>query len=131
MIEYEVQTSLDSFGERSKYQGWPDDEKDKMWAELYSGGISVLINEQAAQKLSFETERLPVPGMEDNYMIGLDVFHQLHCVVNRQKNSQDKAVIVHKTMELTGVFTGSSAPVAPPRAVRKCSGILSRRYFQL
>jgi hypothetical protein len=38
------------------------------------------IDEQAASQLPENTERLAVPRRENEYVITLDVFHQLHCL---------------------------------------------------
>jgi hypothetical protein len=46
-------------------------------------GVTFHIPDEAAQRLLNKTERVPVPGYEKEYMVGLDVFHQLHCLVSR------------------------------------------------
>ncbi|KAM3462620.1 hypothetical protein MY5147_007693 [Beauveria neobassiana] len=66
----------------SPYQGWPDDEKDQLWQDMYSKGMAVRIDEESASRLINKTEHAPVIGMEHDYVVGLDVFHQLHCLVN-------------------------------------------------
>ncbi|KAJ3494300.1 hypothetical protein NLG97_g4167 [Lecanicillium saksenae] len=47
---------------------------------MYSKGMSIRIDETAANKLLNYTEHAPFPGLEKDYMVGLDVFHQLHCL---------------------------------------------------
>ncbi|KAM3519678.1 hypothetical protein NHJ13051_007334 [Beauveria bassiana] len=64
----------------SPYQGWPDDEKDRLWQDMYSKGMAVRIDEESARRLINKTEHAPVIGMEHDYVVGLDVFHQLHCL---------------------------------------------------
>ncbi|CAL1712047.1 unnamed protein product [Somion occarium] len=59
------------------YQGDPSDEVDKAWADLYNDfGISK-IPESQARLLPNKTSA--IPG-EDNYVVALSVFHQLHCL---------------------------------------------------
>ena len=36
-----------------------------------------------AAKLPDSTARLPVAGRENEYIVTLDVFHQMHCLVSR------------------------------------------------
>jgi len=38
------------------------------------------INEGAYKYMKNKTERVPVPGYENDYWVGLDVIHQLHCL---------------------------------------------------
>ncbi|TQW01129.1 tat pathway signal sequence [Cordyceps javanica] len=66
--------------DQSPYQGWPDDEKDQLWQDMYSKGMSIRIDEQAAGSLLNRTEHAPVVGIQHDYVVGLDVFHQLHCL---------------------------------------------------
>ncbi|KAM3430086.1 hypothetical protein NHJ13734_007893 [Beauveria thailandica] len=66
--------------DQSPYQGWPDDEKDQLWQDMYSKGMAVRIDEDSARRLVNKTEHAPVAGMENDYVVGLDVFHQLHCL---------------------------------------------------
>lgn len=75
--------------------GYPTEEKDKMWSDLYnctfylsyhlrisyanlaSVGTSGISNEEA-KNLPYPT--VPVPDSEDDSLIMLDVWHQLHCL---------------------------------------------------
>lgn len=43
--------------------------------------MAIRIDKDSASRLVNRTEHAPVPGMENDYVIGLDVFHQLHCLV--------------------------------------------------
>ncbi|KAK1755484.1 hypothetical protein QBC47DRAFT_413247 [Echria macrotheca] len=62
------------------YQGWPDDEKDALWMDLYRYGISLAVSSSDYDKMIDTTEKMPVRGFEQDYVVGLDVFHQLHCL---------------------------------------------------
>ncbi|KAK1751709.1 hypothetical protein QBC47DRAFT_433713 [Echria macrotheca] len=70
-----------AFGrDTSAYQGWPDDEKDELWKGLYHRGLTFRVRENEYRRMKNETERVPIPGYENEYVVGLDVFHQLHCL---------------------------------------------------
>ena len=83
LIEYEQVDFVDGLRfldgkPRSVYLGPPTEEGDAAWDELYDiGGISQIPASEAA-KLSEPTAKvLDEPG---SYFVGLDVFHQLHCL---------------------------------------------------
>lgn len=83
LVQYEQLTFVDGLRfldgkPRSVYLGPPTEESDAAWDELYDiGGISQIPASEAA-KLSEPTARvLDEPG---DYFVGLDVFHQLHCL---------------------------------------------------
>ncbi|KAF9523975.1 hypothetical protein CPB83DRAFT_727462, partial [Crepidotus variabilis] len=59
------------------YQGPSSPESDKAWQDLYSFGISRIPKSSAAQLVN---KTVPIPGDTDHYVVGLDVFHQLHCL---------------------------------------------------
>ncbi|KAF7978949.1 hypothetical protein HWV62_44173 [Athelia sp. TMB] len=63
---------------KSPFDGPPNDEVDAAWHELYAAGISA-IPKSAAALLPNRTEAYT--GDEKHYIIELDVFHQLHCLV--------------------------------------------------
>ncbi|KAI0146669.1 hypothetical protein BJ166DRAFT_538323 [Pestalotiopsis sp. NC0098] len=72
-------------GEKSPYQldcptCTPTDSIDDAWAELYSPWMWSKIPRNQAAQLNNLT--INIPGEEDQYLIGLDVFHQLHCLDN-------------------------------------------------
>ncbi|SPQ23036.1 6fb56bcd-a67c-49f4-8b90-2ac61adbe7f0 [Thermothielavioides terrestris] len=56
--------------------GFPTNETDELWKDLYRFGISK-ITEEEAKKLPHPT--LPIPGTKD-YLIQLDIWHELHCL---------------------------------------------------
>ncbi|KAJ9602034.1 hypothetical protein H2200_013394 [Cladophialophora chaetospira] len=76
-VEY-VEKQFDGtfYSKGNEYTGFPTDETDALWEDLFDFGISVIGPEEAA-KLAIPT--LPIPGTE-RYLIELDVFHQLHCL---------------------------------------------------
>ncbi|KAI8626641.1 tat pathway signal sequence [Xylariaceae sp. FL1651] len=66
--------------ESTPYQGWPDDEKDKLWRDLYWDGIAIHINEESQERLINKSQRVPIEGYEQDFLTGLGVFHQIHCL---------------------------------------------------
>ncbi|KAL9113667.1 MAG: hypothetical protein Q9227_002112 [Pyrenula ochraceoflavens] len=78
-IEYEMVAFHNNFWEdRTPYQGPPTDEVDREWNKLYKNVGIIKIDEKSAKKLPNKT--LPIPGEEDSYVVGIEVFHQLHCL---------------------------------------------------
>ncbi|KJX92026.1 hypothetical protein TI39_contig5958g00001 [Zymoseptoria brevis] len=79
-VEYHVVDFGKYFLRRSEYMPkfgqLPTDDLDKRWEDLYDFGISSIPRWQA-DKLENKTEA--IPGTED-YLIELDMFHQLHCL---------------------------------------------------
>ncbi|KAF3919606.1 hypothetical protein ABW20_dc0103818 [Dactylellina cionopaga] len=63
--------------EGTKYQGPPTDERNAAWDELYNSAM-VKIPRSSAKKMINRT--LPVPGQPGYYAVGIEVFHQLHCL---------------------------------------------------
>ncbi|KAH8897419.1 hypothetical protein GQ53DRAFT_838034 [Thozetella sp. PMI_491] len=80
-IEYMIVDFESYFVNKSPYMGFPDDDIDARWESLYSFGVSQ-IPEYEAELL--ENKTLPRPGTKD-YLIELDVFHQLHCLNDLRK----------------------------------------------
>ncbi|PYI06043.1 hypothetical protein BO78DRAFT_316369, partial [Aspergillus sclerotiicarbonarius CBS 121057] len=66
--------------DKTPFQGWPTDEIDRVWLDSYLPGIVSTIDSHSASQLLDQTERLPLAGREDEYVITLDVFHQMHCL---------------------------------------------------
>ncbi|KAF7978950.1 hypothetical protein HWV62_44175 [Athelia sp. TMB] len=65
--------------QRSEFSGPPSPAVDKAWKDLYHRYVISAIPEEQAVHLSNETMRVPGPG-HPRYIVGLDVFHQLHCL---------------------------------------------------
>ncbi|KAJ3759343.1 hypothetical protein EV360DRAFT_42064, partial [Lentinula raphanica] len=77
-VQYEIRYFNASFRtDITKYQGTPTPEIDKSWDDLYQNGINQ-IPASEANKLVDKT--VPIPGDEKNYIVTLEVFHQLHCL---------------------------------------------------
>lgn len=81
-ISYTVKTFVDGLltpaALRSVYLGPPTNETDAAWQELYDiGGISSISSAEAAQLSEPTAKVLDEP---ESYFVGLDVFHQLHCL---------------------------------------------------
>ncbi|UNI23174.1 hypothetical protein JDV02_009009 [Purpureocillium takamizusanense] len=67
-------------GDISPFQGWPTDESDALWVDLYDKGSSVRIGKESHDQLLNKTTQIPLAGHEEDYFLGIDVFHQLHCL---------------------------------------------------
>ncbi|KAI8627966.1 hypothetical protein F5Y19DRAFT_160058 [Xylariaceae sp. FL1651] len=81
LVEYVPRKFQRGRGEdKTPYQGWPSDEIDRQWEESYSAGMLSVIDAKTAGLLPENTERLPLEGREGEYIITLDVFHQMHCL---------------------------------------------------
>ncbi|KAI1171177.1 hypothetical protein F4777DRAFT_594077 [Nemania sp. FL0916] len=87
IVEYEVREFTAGFREyNTKYMhngSEPTDELDRAWADLYENWGFVAIAEDQAAQLTEKTA--PIPGNPGHYLVGLDVFHQLHCLDNIRK----------------------------------------------
>lgn len=89
----------------SPYQGWPTDENDALWKKyegpsrktvtniftfanfvhLRAAGSHIRITKEEAAHLDNPTVHFPTEEYKDQYMVGLVVFHQLHCVSNLRR----------------------------------------------
>uniref|UniRef100_A0A0W0G7V4 Tat pathway signal sequence n=1 Tax=Moniliophthora roreri TaxID=221103 RepID=A0A0W0G7V4_MONRR len=82
VVEYEVIKFrgglFNSNEEPDIYSNPPSDEVDAAWEDLYNVfGISAIPRESA---VLLPNETIHVPGDKSHYLVGLDVFHQLHCL---------------------------------------------------
>ncbi|KAI8949551.1 hypothetical protein F4801DRAFT_603236 [Xylaria longipes] len=82
-VEYIKEQKFDSaLFTYTPYMGFPTDETDKLWLDLYNLVAVSKISEEEAILLPHST--IPIPGTKD-YPIQLDVFHQLHCLNELRK----------------------------------------------
>lgn len=102
MVSYENRVFTSGFGhERTEYQGPPSPERNALWDDLYGCkfiavsttevsdnlssqvGISRIARPSAAQLVN---RTVPIPGDPGHYVVELNVFHQLHCLVSHQSH---------------------------------------------
>ncbi|OKL63821.1 hypothetical protein UA08_01095 [Talaromyces atroroseus] len=85
ILEWQPQVFKSNFHEdRTPWQGPPSDTVDKAWDDLYQNIGIVTVNKSLAAKLPDET--IEVPGLDGQYVLGLGVFHQLHCLNMMRKS---------------------------------------------
>ncbi|KAF4569649.1 hypothetical protein EYR40_008626 [Pleurotus pulmonarius] len=89
IVQYEIKRFNTGFMDEhpTVFQGPPTDAMDEAWRELYERGVSYLLPEEANQ-----LKELTIHAPGSNVFIGgLDVFHQLHCLVTQNliANIQD------------------------------------------
>lgn len=102
-------------GERTTYQGPATPERNALWDDLYSCkssdqvytrlqpaltgisqvGISRIPRSSAARLVN---KTLPLPGERGQYVIMLNVFHQLHCLVGLVLLSDPRSYIVFEVL---------------------------------
>ncbi|KAF2812836.1 uncharacterized protein BDZ99DRAFT_495991 [Mytilinidion resinicola] len=79
-VHYEIKKFNHGFNDDiSPLQGPPSDERDKLWEDLYNFGMSAIPKSQATL---LPNRTGPIPGLDGQYLVELDVFHQLHCLNN-------------------------------------------------
>ncbi|KAH8682055.1 hypothetical protein BX600DRAFT_429948 [Xylariales sp. PMI_506] len=68
---------------RTEYMGYPtaDGKTVRLWGDLYNYGISRISHEEAK---NLPSPTLAIPGTQD-YLVQLDVFHELHCLNDLRK----------------------------------------------
>ncbi|KAJ7910447.1 hypothetical protein B0H13DRAFT_2661031 [Mycena leptocephala] len=74
-VEYGVTTY--AIGGDRRFHIPPSPALDAAWNDLYNFGISQIPKSQAAL---LPNKTHPIPGDEGNYIVELDVFHNLHCL---------------------------------------------------
>ncbi|KAF7303634.1 hypothetical protein MIND_00592700 [Mycena indigotica] len=74
-----VEYGLTSYaiGGDPKFHIQPSPELDANWDDLYNFGISQIPKSEARL---LPNKTYPIPGDESNYIVELDVFHNLHCL---------------------------------------------------
>ncbi|KAJ6629331.1 hypothetical protein B0H10DRAFT_1939740 [Mycena sp. CBHHK59/15] len=75
VVEYGVTTY--AIGGDKQFHIPPSPVLDEAWNDLYNFGISQIPKIQAAL---LPNKTHPIPGDEGNYIVELDVFHNLHCL---------------------------------------------------
>ncbi|PYH28779.1 oxidase ustYa family protein, partial [Aspergillus neoniger CBS 115656] len=78
LIKYKTVRFESGFAKKTPYMGPPTEAYDKAWEDLYNYGIIKIPQSEAAQLVNYTMPLASEPGM---YMVELDVFHQLHCLV--------------------------------------------------
>ncbi|KIX09227.1 uncharacterized protein Z518_00306 [Rhinocladiella mackenziei CBS 650.93] len=63
--------------DRSPYQGWPSNESDQLWSDLYNFGLTRISMKEV---VLLANRTVPIYGDPGHYIVTLDVFHQLHCL---------------------------------------------------
>lgn len=76
VLEPELKTFTKGVESKTIYEGEPGPATDNAWKELYD--YIIKIPKSQAALLANHTS--PVPGDQDNYVISLSAFHQLHCL---------------------------------------------------
>ncbi|KAL4982440.1 hypothetical protein BDW68DRAFT_195347 [Aspergillus falconensis] len=85
ILRYKTQTFSSGFGdERTPYMGPPTDAYDEAWEDLYNYGIIKIPKSDAAQLVNYT---LPLASNPDEYVVEIDVFHQLHCLHHLHKKA--------------------------------------------
>ncbi|KIM85848.1 hypothetical protein PILCRDRAFT_347779 [Piloderma croceum F 1598] len=76
ILEYETKLFLHS-SDISRYHNPPSEAGDQAWRDLYKFGVSRIPKSQAALMVN---RTIAIPGDEGNYVVILNVFHDLHCL---------------------------------------------------
>ncbi|KAL4993635.1 hypothetical protein BDV10DRAFT_198160 [Aspergillus recurvatus] len=85
ILRYKPQTFSSGFGdERTPYMGPPTDAYDRAWEDLYNYGIIKIPRSDAAQLVN---HTLPLSSEPGQYVVEIDVFHQLHCLHHLHKKA--------------------------------------------
>ncbi|KAG6863529.1 hypothetical protein C0991_005259 [Blastosporella zonata] len=69
-------------GTPDTFDGPPSPELDAAWEDIYNFGISKVGEAQASRLVNYTTH---LPHNPSAYLVGIDVFHQLHCLNTLRK----------------------------------------------
>ncbi|KAL4928133.1 oxidase ustYa family protein [Aspergillus undulatus] len=95
VLRYKTQTFFSGFAEeRTPYMGPPTDAYDKAWEDLYNYGIIKIPKSDAAQLVN---HTLPLSSEPGQYVVEIDVFHQLHCLHHLHKKAWGHQMGVNKS----------------------------------
>ncbi|KAF2432523.1 hypothetical protein EJ08DRAFT_121098 [Tothia fuscella] len=79
LVEYQPRVFSESFEEqRTEYQGVPNDERDKLWLDMYEAFIAIPAEQR--RLLANATERMPWEPFRGDLMSALSIGHQMHCL---------------------------------------------------
>ncbi|KZT34995.1 hypothetical protein SISSUDRAFT_219633 [Sistotremastrum suecicum HHB10207 ss-3] len=91
---------FDTLGVLGKYHAPPDDETDALWAALYKHDLARIGKDEADKLLNWTS---PVPhgdGGQHEYLIGLNVFHELRCLDFIRKSLRPERYGLQRTTSL-------------------------------
>ncbi|KAF2216464.1 hypothetical protein CERZMDRAFT_33868, partial [Cercospora zeae-maydis SCOH1-5] len=79
LFDWHVRQFNSGFGEdRTIWQERPNESTDQAWADLYRNVGITTVDKSTSRKLPDTT--LEFPGLEDRFVVGIAMFHQLHCL---------------------------------------------------
>jgi hypothetical protein len=81
-------------GERSPYFGTPNDKQDELWDQLYTGTGFLLFSPEDTGRMPNVSVAVPTPE-GDGGIYGMEVFHELHCLVRTPHSSSRLSVNRH------------------------------------
>ncbi|KAJ3759347.1 hypothetical protein EV360DRAFT_69580 [Lentinula raphanica] len=64
------------------FQATPSEELDELWKDLFRYSVNQIPKSQAR---FLQPKTVPIPGDTSNYIVGLDMFHQIHCLYSIHK----------------------------------------------
>ncbi|PLN76268.1 hypothetical protein BDW42DRAFT_179149 [Aspergillus taichungensis] len=84
VIKYGPVTFNGGFDKSNKtpYQGYPNEANNQAWEALYNFGVIEVPRSEAAKLVN---TTMPVPEDPTQYVVELDVFHELHCLNHLRK----------------------------------------------